>query len=107
MVPHLKIFMLLSLFSSFLFLSLFIYQLQKVNKAVRDKREEAAKLFSYWDTIAKVHPSYPDAFYQAAWYSYVLGNREKASELLEKALLLDPDYKEARKLQVELENDRN
>lgn len=96
---HFALFFLIIVFifsGIYLFLSYFQYQ------ELKQKRAEAVKELVYWEDVVKKQPNSPDAYYQAAYYSVKLGDRVNAEQYLSKALVLDPDFVDAIKLQEEL-----
>ncbi|MCL4354314.1 tetratricopeptide repeat protein [Patescibacteria group bacterium] len=76
-------------------LSYVSYQSYKIYEETREKRVEKLKELSYWQDILNKHPNYPDAYLKQAENYYVLGDKAKAVELLNKALLIDPNFKAA------------
>ncbi len=97
-----KLYFLLTLLISFVFLLLLFVRMQNLFFQVRQIKIEAQNKASYWNNVIKEHPDYPDAYYQAAWYSYSLGEKQKAYDLLEKAILLDPGFKKAKELREKM-----
>lgn len=97
---HLKTQILFTLVISSLFLTTFLLQSIKTLSRVEEKWKEKKREQIYWENVAKKQPDFPDAYYQASWYSYILGERQKAFDYINKALLLHPTFKEA----IELKN---
>ena len=62
----------------------------------------AAKRLVYWNSIIEKLPNSPDAYFQAAAYSYALGEGVQARAYLDRALYLDPEFKEAMELRKKL-----
>lgn len=79
--------------------------MNSVYKDVKKMREDTQKKYSYWKEVLREHPNFPDAYYQAAWYADLLGDRQNAFIFLDKALLLNPDFKEAKTLHKQLEQE--
>ena len=49
--------------------------------------------------IIKTYPNYRDGYFRLATLEYELGNRNKAKEYVQKALELDPNFEEGRRLE--------
>lgn len=98
-------FLLLYLFVVFIFLAYTVFVLFKtLNITVEERMREENRL-SYWQAVIKRHPDFPDAYYEAAVSAAKLKEKEKALDLLQKALLLDPTFKEADIFQKQLEKE--
>lgn len=54
--------------------------------------------YSYWKEVAEIQKNSPDAYYQAGLHAAEIGKRQEAGELLNKAILLDPGFVEAKEL---------
>jgi len=66
------------------------------------ERVYAEKRLVYWSSIIDKLPNSPDAYFQAAAYSYALGENTKARAFLDRALYLDPEFKDAMELRKKL-----
>lgn len=66
--------------------------------SIKDLRRQTAENLTYWQQISKNHPNSPDAFYESGFYAAKLGDKKKATEYLEKALILDPEFQKAKDL---------
>lgn len=86
-----------------LYLTFHLYALDIYQKTVREKEE---KKLVYWEEVVKNHPNYPDGYYQAALSAIRLKQWQKAKDFLKKALLLDPNFKEAQELSRFVERNR-
>lgn len=64
--------------------------------------DDVVRDFEYWEGVISEHPNVPDGYYNAAIYAGMLGDKEKAMEYVKKALFLDPDFSEAKELEVKL-----
>lgn len=62
----------------------------------------AIKKLQTWEKAVKKHPSYPQTYYEVAYYAAILGDLEKSNEYLEKALSLRENYEAAKQLQLEI-----
>lgn len=85
-----------------IFLVFVLDRIQVLNYEVKKARVEAQEKVTYWDSVTKEHPDFPDAYYQAAWYDYILGEKQKAYEFLNKALSLDPGFNKAQELKEKM-----
>jgi tetratricopeptide (TPR) repeat protein len=56
----------------------------------------------YWEEVITAHENYPDAYFNAAVYAYRLKNKEKAYKYIEKSLLLDPLFVDAKVLREKI-----
>ena len=57
----------------------------------------------YWEKVAQEHPGYRDAYFQLATLSYRLGEKVKATEYLDQAMKLDPNFAEGKDFQAKLQ----
>lgn len=69
-----------------------------------DNHNRVVAEFDYWEDVVKRHPNFPDAYYNAALYAGMLNQKERSAALLDRALTLDPDFKEAMELEQQLTN---
>lgn len=92
------------LFLIMLFIFLLIYgALSYMNlQEMTEKRSSIKNNLSYWEEIIGKHPNVPDSYYNAAIYAATLSEKQKALEFLDKALYLDPDFEEAKRLERSL-----
>jgi tetratricopeptide (TPR) repeat protein len=63
------------------------------NKKISLTRQEI-----FWREQVKVHPDYRDAYMSLALVEYQLNNLSEAQSNLDKAMALDPNFKEGREL---------
>lgn len=68
----------------------------------KSERTELEKQTKYWENVVVQRPDYRDAYLQLAILEYRLGDKEEAKVYLEKVLILDPNFGEARNLEKEL-----
>jgi tetratricopeptide (TPR) repeat protein len=80
------------------FLLLIAFWFFNMYSDARAERLAAQDNYSYWNEVAVKQSNSPDAYYQAAVYAVALGKNQQASELLQKALELDPGFKKASQL---------
>lgn len=101
---------LLIFFSIFLILLAIVvvgwdgYNNYQDNKRFREERAKIEKEISFWYSIAERFPNYRDAYFELAILNYRIRKYEEAKEQLEKALRLDPNFKEGRKLEEKMNN---
>ena len=53
---------------------------------------------AYWESVAVKYPDYKDAYFQLALRLYQLGEIDRAREVIEKVVSIDPQGQEAREL---------
>lgn len=85
-----------------LFIGYLLIYLLREYSSIKAQRSAAIAKLQLWESTVKKHPTYPQAYYEAAYYAAVLGNLEKSNEYLEKALSLRENYEEAKQLQLEI-----
>lgn len=91
-------------FSALIFLGIVIVSVdmyRNIQKKTQLEKEKAKILnqIKNWKSISEKYRGYRDAYFQLALLEYQLKNLAKANEYLQKTLLLDPNYKEGRKLE--------
>ena len=87
-----------------IFLTITAYILAAKYNAVRQKREFLLDELTKWERVATVHPNYPDAYFEAAYFAYEVRDRKKALNYVSKALILDPEFSAAQKLKKLIES---
>ncbi|OGH05816.1 MAG: hypothetical protein A2W22_00760 [Candidatus Levybacteria bacterium RBG_16_35_11] len=88
-------------------ITIFGFDLAKNLKTYSALNSERAKIQSQiktWQSITEKFKGYKDGYLQLAVLEYRLGEFEKSKTYLDKALYLDPTYKEALELQKKLKN---
>jgi tetratricopeptide (TPR) repeat protein len=70
---------------------------------INTQRQNIQGKINFWQSIADKYDGYKDAYFQMAILDYTLGNFQKAKNENEKALLLDPNFNDAKKLEVILD----
>jgi tetratricopeptide (TPR) repeat protein len=68
-------------------------------KNVSLKREELTEGIKLWQSIAEKYPGYKDAYFKIASMEYQIGDYKKAKQSVGKALVLDPNFSNARTLE--------
>ena len=79
--------------------------LNQLTIIVKDRQNLNSKI-NFWQSIAQQYEGYKDAYFQIAVLQYKLGDFYKSKVANNKALILDPNFEEAKKLQILL-NKRN
>lgn len=79
-----------------------LYVLSSGYYQAKVEREYATKRLAYWNDVIENYSNFTDAYFQAAVYSYALGDNKKAREFLDRALYLDPEFKDAMELRRKL-----
>jgi len=72
---------------------------------INTERQSLQKKINFWQSIANKYEGYKDAYFQIAILEYRLGNFKKAEEYNKKALLLDPNFEDSKKLEILLEEE--
>ena len=75
-------------------------------RQISAQRQNLEEKINFWQSIADKYEGYKDAYFQIALLEYRLGNFEKAKEYNNKALLLDPNFEDAKKLEALLEENK-
>lgn len=88
----------------FLFLGISVvglkfYENIKTYNKLSLQRENLQNQKNFWQSVSQKYGSYKDAYFRMALLDYRLGDFEKAKEENNKALLLDPNYNDAKSLQ--------
>jgi tetratricopeptide (TPR) repeat protein len=86
------------------FFSLKTYQYYTQVQKIISQRQQMQSKINFWQSIADKYAGYKDAYFQMAVLDYNLGNFSKAKSENKKALSLDPNFLDAQKLEVVLEN---
>jgi hypothetical protein len=63
-----------------------------------NQRQELKAKINFWQSIAEKYEGYKDAYFQIAVLEYRLGDLNGAKQANIKALLLDPNFEDAKKL---------
>ena len=67
------------------------------------QRENLQSQINFWQSIADRYDGYKDAYFRIALLEYRLGDLQKAKVANAKALILDPNFDDAKKLEVILD----
>ena len=69
---------------------------------VLERRLKDSNNLVYWEEVAKKQENSPDVYYEAAFYSARVGDRQKAMLYIGHALKLDPEFEKAKEFSQEL-----
>lgn len=83
--------------------SIKLYKYFNSYRQISAQRQNLEEKVNFWQSIADKYEGYKDAYFQIALLEYRLGNFEKAKEYNNKALILDPNFEDAKKLEALLE----
>ena len=99
LIPHLSNYLtaFFGVLSVSLLLILGLYLLKYF--AAQEARSRAIDTLSYWEDVIRTHPNFPDGYYNAGYYSSIMGENKRAVELLDKAIALDPSFDKAKLLE--------
>lgn len=84
------------------FMGILLYVLYDGYISLKNGRAYEQSNLIKWEKTVLKHPSYPQAYYEAAYYAARTGNLDKSNEYLEKALSLRENYEAAKQLQLEI-----
>jgi tetratricopeptide (TPR) repeat protein len=75
---------------------------QNLNQTIQinNERQDLQGKANFWQAIINQYDGYKDAYFQKALLEYKLGQVDKAKQDNQKALLLDPNFTDAKKLEV-------
>ena len=79
---------------------------QNLNQAVQinNQRQDLQGKANFWQSISDKYDGYKDAYFQKALLEYKLGQIDKSKQDNLKALLLDPNFEDAKKLEMVLDS---
>jgi len=77
----------------------FLYDSYKKKQEIDKKRQEIVSSILYWERAVDKYKDYRDGYFQLAVLQYRLRNFEKSKYYLDKALALDPNFAQGRKLE--------
>jgi hypothetical protein len=79
---------------------------QSFNKTlqINNQRQNLQGKINFWQSISDKYDGFKDAYFQKAVLEYNLGQIVKAKTDNQKALLLDPNFADAKKLETVLDN---
>jgi len=77
-----------------------VYQSSSQIVKIANQRQDLQSKANFWQSIVDKYDGYKDAYFQKALLEYNLGQIDKAKEDNTKALLLDPNFSDAKKLET-------
>jgi tetratricopeptide (TPR) repeat protein len=83
--------------------SISFYQKASDYRKISQERKSIQEKINFWQSIINKYEGYKDAYFQIALLEFKRGNIKKALEYNKKALLLDPNFEDSKKLQLLLE----
>ena len=92
-------FVSLLIFLGIITVSIDLYMNYKTGQRYLAERSKIEKEVTFWDSVVQKYPNYRDAYFKLAVLNYQLKNFGKSREYLGKVLRIDPNFKEARKLE--------
>jgi tetratricopeptide (TPR) repeat protein len=98
-----SVFLTIILILGILLMGVNFYKTASEYKKVASERKNIQEKINFWQSIANKYEGYKDSYFQIALLEYRLGNTNKAREYNKKALLLDPNFEDSKKLQLLLE----
>ena len=82
-----------------IFLLLMFYKNFENLSTVVNQRKSIESKINFWQSITQKYDGYKDAYFQIAILEYKLGDFNKSKNANNKALLLDPNFEDAKKLE--------
>jgi len=86
------------------FLGVYAFKYSLQAGKINNQRQDLQTQVNFWQSIADKYEGYKDAYFRIAVLEYQLGDFQKSKDYNKKALLLDPNFDDAKKLEVVLEN---
>jgi hypothetical protein len=96
------VFIVIGLLFGIVIFSLKTYQYYAQAQNIVVQRQQMQSKINFWKSISEKYDGYKDAYFQMAILDYQLGNISKAKLENKKALTLDPNFIDARKLEIVL-----
>jgi len=93
----------LILIAGIVFFGVKVYQNSSQAVQINNQRRDLQSKINFWQSIIDKYDGYKDAYFQKALLEYKLGQIDKAKDDNQKALLLDPNFADAKKLETVLE----
>lgn len=82
------------------FFAVKIYTYAGIYTKTNFQRQELRSQINFWKSIADKYEGYKDAYFRIALLEYKLRNFKTAKQYNQKALILDPNFDDAKKLEV-------
>ncbi len=103
LIYHWTRFFILFLVLTFIFMSYVAGQIYIKGIELKEKHANTVGELVYWEGVVRDHPNFPDALYNAAIFSYQIGDDGKAIKYVDRAIKLDPDFTDAVEFRKKLE----
>lgn len=87
------------LFGGLVYASLDLYASLQSQKRVKEERVQLQKNIAFWQQVVTERPDYRDGYFMLATLVMRNGQRHEADVYLQKALQIDPNFKEGRELE--------
>lgn len=98
------LFIFFAFFIFILFLAADLFKNIKKYQEISFQRQKLIHEINIWQNFSDKYKNYKEAYFQIAVREYKLGDFVKTNQYLQKALLIDPNYDEAIKLEKVLNN---
>ena len=89
--------------AAILIVSLDLSSNYKEGKKIISEKGKVLNEVAFWQNEVKIHPDYRDGYFSLALLEFQLRNLSETRSNIDKALNLDPNFKEGRDLQKQLE----
>ena len=103
-LASISIFISAVLLAGIIFFGVRVYHNSSQAIQINNQRQSLQSKANFWQAIIDKYDGYKDAYFQKALLEYNLGQIDKAKEDNAKALLLDPNFTDAKKLETVLNN---
>ena len=94
----------LSILIAILLISLDLYSNFERQKKLSKERVKIFEEIGFWQSEAKLHPNFRDAYLNLALLNFQMKNFVESKKNLDKSLELDPNFEEGRELQQILDS---
>ncbi len=102
-----KFFLLLGIFLSILlliFLTISLWRNLKTLNESKKEKEVVLKEIKKWQNMVKEYKDYRDGYFMLSVLEYRIKNYDKSKEYLNKVLIIDPNFKQGREMELILKN---
>lgn len=103
--------LLSAIIAAVVFLGMVIYAGVQVSvslqayRQAKGERDRVVYELSFWEQVLRIHPDYRDAYFKVALLRYQLGDPVSSKGYLQKAMEIDPNFEEGKKLKEMLTSD--
>ncbi len=95
---------ILCILTAILIVSVDLYSNYKLQRQLTNEKIKVLNEMVFWQNEVKSRPDYRDGYFSLALLNYQLKDFDKASENLNKVMILDPNFEKGRELKNLLEN---